>query len=106
MAKQQIIIDVQSDAQHLPEKIIWQVPQAFEKGESKAMALSLWDGKENNTLRMDIWSKDMSIDEMKKFFIQSVITFSDAMERATGDKSLSDKVKQFMIDVAKQEKVM
>ncbi|GAB4201625.1 MAG: hypothetical protein Fur0023_06350 [Bacteroidia bacterium] len=106
MPSNKIIIEVITDDQHIPENIKWEAPQIMEKGECKSIALALWDGKENNTLRMDVWTKHMTTDEMKKFLLQSIITFCDTYERATSDTTLADKIKQFVIHIAKEEKVI
>jgi protein involved in gliding motility GldC len=55
---------------------------------------------------MDVWTKDMTTDEMKKFLLQSIITFCDTYERATSDSALADKIKQLIINIAKEEKVI
>ncbi len=106
MNSDKIILEVFTDDKHVPEKIRWEAPQMMEKGECKSIALSLWDGKENNTLRMDIWTKDMTTDEMKKFLLQSMITFCDTYNKATSDTGLADKIKQFIIHLAKEEKII
>jgi len=106
MPSNKIILEVITDEKHVPETIRWEAPQIMEKGECKSIALALWDGKENNTLRMDVWTKDMTTDEMKKFLLQSIITFCDTYERATSDSALADKIKQFIINIAKEEKVI
>ncbi|MCX7728483.1 MAG: gliding motility protein GldC [Bacteroidia bacterium] len=106
MASQQIIIEINTDEKHIPENIQWQAPQIMEKGECKSIALALWDSKENNTLRMDVWTKDMTTDEMKKFLLQNIITLCDTYEKATSDQVLSDKIKQIIIHIAKEEKII
>jgi len=106
MPSNKIILEVITDEKHVPETIRWEAPQIMERGECKSIALALWDGKENNTLRMDVWTKDMTTDEMKKFLLQSIITFCDTYERATSDSALADKIKQLIINIAKEEKVI
>ena len=59
------------------------------------MIVSLWDAKENNTLRIDLWTKEMMLDEMKHFFYQSIITMSDTYERATNDKAIAEEMREF-----------
>jgi gliding motility-associated protein GldC len=59
------------------------------------MMVALWDQKENNTLRIDLWTKDMSIDEMKKFYHQNILTLTDTYLRATGDQVTVNEVKDF-----------
>ena len=63
--------------------------------------VALWDTKENNTLRIDLWTKDMMVDEMKKFYHQNIITLTDTYLRATGDEATTKKVKQFFSEIGK-----
>ena len=63
--------------------------------------IALWDAKENNTLRIDLWTKEMMVDEMKKFFHQNVVTLTDTYVRATGDENTGKKVKQFFSEIGK-----
>jgi len=85
------------DENHVPEKIDWEATDSGEEGtkECKALMMSLWDKKENNTLRIDLWTKEMMIDEMQHFFYQSLITMSDTYERATNDKEIADEMREF-----------
>lgn len=98
MGKQsEIKFNITLDENHVPEKIEWNADDSGEEGlkECKSMMISLWDAKENNTLRIDLWTKDMMVDEMKFFFHQSLITMSDTYERATGDKEAADEMREF-----------
>lgn len=96
--KSEINFTINLDENHIPEKIEWNATDSGEEGtkEAKAFMMSLWDPKENNTLRIDLWTKDMMVDEMKHFFFQSFITMSDTYERATGDKEIADEIKEFV----------
>ena len=75
MKKSTINFTVSLDENHIPEKIEWAASDTGEEGikEAKALMISLWDEKENNTLRMDLWTKKMMVDEMRHFFMQSLI---------------------------------
>ena len=97
MKKSDIKFDVSLDENHVPEKIEWSASDTgeSEQKEAKAMIISLWDAKENNTLRIDLWTKDMMLDEMKHFFYQSIITMSDTYERATNDKAIAEEMREF-----------
>jgi len=63
--------------------------------EAKAMMLSVWDSQAQETLRIDLWTKEMMLDEMKHFFYQSIITMSDTYERATNDKEVAQEMREF-----------
>jgi gliding motility-associated protein GldC len=95
--KSEINFTVSLDENHVPEKIEWSASDTGEEGvkNAKAMIISLWDAKENNTLRIDLWTKDMMLDEMKHFFYQSIITMSDTYERATNDKEVAEEMREF-----------
>jgi gliding motility-associated protein GldC len=95
--KSEINFRVSLDENHIPEKIEWDATDAGVEGlkEAKAMIINLWDPKEKNTLRFDLWTKDMMLTEMKHFFFQSLITMSDTYERATNDKEIADEMRDF-----------
>jgi len=57
--------------------------------------ISLWDEQENNTLRIDLWTKDMLVDDMKNFYYQSLMTMADTFERAVGEADLAGEIRQF-----------
>ena len=55
-----IQIQVGLDENQIPEKITWSAPDGgVELQDSKAMFLSMWDADQQETLRMDLWVKDM-----------------------------------------------
>jgi gliding motility-associated protein GldC len=57
--------------------------------------ISVWDHKKKDTLRMDLWTKDMPVDEMKQFFHQTLVSMSDSFERATDDLKMSATMRDF-----------
>jgi gliding motility-associated protein GldC len=63
--------------------------------EAKAIMLSIWDGKVQETLRIDLWTKDMPVDEMKLFFHQTLVAMADTFQRATQDEKMADTMKDF-----------
>jgi gliding motility-associated protein GldC len=50
--------------------------------EAKAMILSVWDKDEQNAMRIDLWTKEMQVDEMKQFVHQTILTLADSFEKA------------------------
>jgi len=97
MSKSTITIDVHLDDQKVPENILWNsaAEPSDERTKAKAFILSLWDGAEKTALRVDIWTKEMMVDEMADFFYQTMITMADTFERATHDEELVKDMKQF-----------
>ena len=67
----------------------------IEMQETKAILLSVWDSKAKEMLRIDLWTKEMPVDEMKIFFHQTLVAMSDTFLRATGDEKMTDTMKDF-----------
>ena len=66
---------VELDENRVPEKLTWSAEDGgVELEEAKAMMLSIWDSKVQETLRIDLWTKDMPVDEMKIFIHQWITT--------------------------------
>ena len=90
-----IEIKVELDNNKIPEKIRWTASDGnINNQETKAAFLSVWDSKNKESLRIDLWTKDMPLDEMKLFFYQTLLSMSTTFNRATSD----EKVSQTMVD--------
>ena len=90
-----ISLDVHLDANQVPERIDWEAEDGGAKSTCKAALLALWDEKEQNTLRIDLWTKEMTTDEMKAFFHQNILTLADTFERATGEGKMAAQMRDF-----------
>jgi len=92
-----IKIDVSLDEQKMPENISWTASDstADSARKAKAMILSFWDGADKSALRIDLWTKDMMVDEMTDFFYQTIMSMADTYERATRQPELVNEMKQF-----------
>jgi len=97
MTQSTITIDVTLDIDKIPEQISWNATQssAEEAQKAKAMMLSFWDGQEKAALRIDLWTKDMMMDEMVDFVYQNIMSMADNFERATRQQELSGDMKKF-----------
>ncbi|RWW92287.1 gliding motility protein GldC [Flavobacterium cerinum] len=94
--KSEINIVVELDENRVPEKLIWTARDGgVVNEESKAVMLSVWDSKAQESMRIDLWTKDMPVDEMKVFYHQTLVSMSETFERATGDKKMSETMKDF-----------
>lgn len=92
----EIKVVVELDQNRVPEKLTWSAQDGgVENEEAKAMMLSIWDSKTQETLRVDLWTKDMPVDEMKLFFHQTLVAMADTFQRATQDEKMSDTMKDF-----------
>ena len=91
-----IELNVELDDNRVPEKLTWSAQDGGIKNEeAKAVMLSVWDSNVKETLRIDLWTKDMPVDEMKQFFHQTLVTMSNTFFRATQDQKMTDTMKDF-----------
>lgn len=95
MRESEINFKITLDENNLPEKIDWSATEGTEKSSSKAVMIALWDAKENNTLRIDLWTKDMMVDEMKQFYHQCLLSMADTFDRATGEAETAKEMRGF-----------
>ncbi|MBC2846438.1 gliding motility protein GldC [Winogradskyella flava] len=94
--KSKIELNVELDENRVPEKLNWSAQDGgIDNEEAKAIMLSVWDSKTQETLKIDLWTKDMPVDEMKQFFHQTLVTMSDTFMRATQDEKMTATMKDF-----------
>ncbi|GAC1594345.1 MAG: gliding motility protein GldC [Ginsengibacter sp.] len=104
MNKSSIQIDVLLDPNKVPQQINWSATDssATEAQKAKAMCLAFWDGADKTAMRIDLWTKDMMVDEMADFYYQMLSTMADTFLRATQQKDLSEEMKNFAKDFIKK----
>ena len=92
----EITIQIELDDNRVPEKMNWSAPDGgITNEDTKAMMLSVWDQSRKESLRIDLWTKDMPVDEMKIFFHQTLSAMADTFERATDDEKMSATMRDF-----------
>lgn len=92
----EIKLQVALDENKVPEEIHWTAEDGgITDEETKAVLLSVWDHKNQESLRIDLWTKDMPLDEMKVFFHQTLTAMADTFQRATDDAKMSDTMRDF-----------
>jgi gliding motility-associated protein GldC len=91
MKKSNINFTVHLDANNVPEKIFWDATEKPEPGpgETKSISIALWDHQQKNTLRIDLWAKDMPVDEMKRFYIDCIGGIAQSILSSTGDELMA-----------------
>lgn len=94
MTKSEIRFAIEMDKDRIPERITWDADEkpSDEISETKAIAVSLWDEKEKNTLRIDLWTKDMEVMDMKRFYIDCIGGMAQSVLNATGDEFMSQEM--------------
>lgn len=67
---------------------------------------SLWDPKEKNTLRIDLWTPQMTVEEMKQFFHQTLLTMADSFEKATGEATICEDLRDYCYHFADKMNIL
>ena len=100
MIKSTITVDVLLDDSKVPQQINWKASDstADMAQQSKAMMLAFWDGADKSAMRIDLWTKEMMVDEMADFYYQTFMTMADTFNRATKNAELVGEMKAFAKD--------
>ncbi len=95
--KKDINITVELDDENIPTNIRWNASDLEGKdvAECRAMLLSMWDPDRKDTLRLDLWTREMTIEEMKIFFHQTLVTMADTLENSTEEADMAEDMRDF-----------
>ena len=94
--KSDIVITIELDENKIPEKMSWSAKDGgVENQETKALLFSSWDSENKETMKIDLWTKDMPVDQMNVFFHQTLVSMSDTFLRSTDNEKMTDAFKQF-----------
>jgi gliding motility-associated protein GldC len=93
----EIKIRVDLDNAQIPEKITWNADDAGTESfaNCRAMLLALWDNDAKHTMKLDLWTKEMTVDEMKLFFYETLVTMADTFENATKEDKMAGDMRDF-----------
>lgn len=94
MTKSKINFEIELDDQNVPEKISWSASDkpSDTADETNSISVALWDHDAKNTMRIDLWTKEMPVDEMKRFYIDSLGGMAQSVLNATGDEFMSTEI--------------
>lgn len=97
MKKSTINIEIDLDENKVPQQINWMATDstADMMQPAKSMMVAFWDGADKSALRIDLWTKDMMVDEMADFYYQNMMGMADTYLRATQNQELVTDMKEF-----------
>lgn len=91
-----IKIEVGLNENNTPQALHWSAEEGkVSNEEARAMLLSLWDSRSQNTMKIDLWTTEMTVDEMKIFFHQTLLTMADTFEKATGETDIVEDLRDY-----------
>jgi len=94
MKNSEINFTIDLDNQSVPEKIHWSATDNPNEGinDTRAIAIAVWDHYHRGTLKIDLWTKDMEVFDMKRFYIEIMSGIADTLLTATNDKVMADAI--------------
>jgi len=93
MKKSNINFEVELDKENVPEKILWSATDSNEElTETKSISISLWDHVQKNSMRIDLWTKEMPVDEMKRFYVDCLGGMAQSVLNSTGDEFMAEEM--------------
>ena len=92
------------DKQNVPIDIKWQASESknSELRDCKSIMLSIWDAAQKETLKIDLWTNEMTTDEMHSHFFQTLLSMADSYHKATKNPYVKEEVKEFAEQLAKK----
>ena len=103
MRSSELNFKIHLDDKNVPEAITWDATDkpADANTATKAIAVALWDDEQQNTMRMDLWTKDMNTQDMKRFCVNAIGGIGDTLQAATNDNKMTEKIHQLCQELVK-----
>ena len=106
MNKSKLTFDLELDDNNVPKKIIMNSSDNQAKDVLlKSVMIAAWDEKTKETLRVDLWTKDMMVNEMFIMYHQTMIGMAASLEKATGQTNLAGALRDYCDFFAKETKI-
>ncbi len=87
MNKSEINFTVELDKDRVPERIFWDATENPNEGinETKAISIGVWDQYHKGLLGINLWTKDMPVDEMNHFVVDLIGNLAQMVMDSTQD---------------------
>ncbi|MDC3105337.1 gliding motility protein GldC [bacterium] len=105
--KQTLKFEVELDENNLPNSIKMLEEKASNSSiDLKALMIAGWDAKRKETLRVDIWTKDMPVNDMFIMYHQNMMGMATSLEKSTGQNKLANALRDYCDFFAKETKIL
>jgi len=93
----EIKVTVDLNDEHLPKGIQWQATEGENEGPTscESMMLSFWDSEKKAVAAIDLWTEEMTIEEMNLYFFQVFHKMADTYLKATKNSEISNSIHEF-----------
>lgn len=104
----EIQIKVLLDEKKLPKDILWEAKndETPVSRNAKAMFLSFFDRDSFDTMKIDLWTNDMQVNEMDRFVFQSLRSIAEAYFKATNNAALANDMQRFVQYFGEQTEII
>ena len=104
--KQILKFEFELDENHLPVNMKMDTSDGSgSEDDIKALMISAWAARNKETLRIDLWTKDMPVNEMFIMYHQTMMGMANTLEKATGHDKLAGALKDYCEFFAEQTKI-
>ncbi len=93
----------------MPVEIEWasaDAPAGPAPQDAKAFLLSIFDKDSKDTLRIDLWTRDMQVIEMDRFMFQTLRALADTYYKATQNAALASDMQRFVQYFGEQTEII
>ena len=105
--KQTLKFEVELDENNLPNSIkMLEEKSSNSSIDLKALMIAAWDAKRKETLRVDIWTKDMPVNDMFIMYHQNMMGMATSLEKSTGQNKLANALRDYCDFFAKETKIL
>ena len=93
----EIKVTVELDSDNLATRIAWQASETPDAGaaQCQSMMLALWDSGKKSTAAIDLWTRDMTVDDMNFFVYQVLHKIAATYLRATKNAAMAQSIHEF-----------
>ncbi|WP_235295688.1 gliding motility protein GldC [Portibacter marinus] len=92
-----VFVRIGLDQENIPTEIHWKSEDGANTYEPcKAMLMSLFDEDQLDTIKLDLWTKSMQVEEMDRFMFQTLRGLADTYFKATQNAELSNQFRSFV----------
>ena len=103
--KQSIVIEVELDENNLPESINMNT-SGDKKVNLESFLFSAWESKNKETLCLDLWTKEMLVNDMFIFYHQTLMSMATSLEKSTSESELAGALRDYCAFFAKKTKII
>ena len=107
MNKSKLTFDLELDDNNVPKKII--MNSSDNQAEDvllKSVMIAAWDEKTKETLRVDLWTKDMMVNEMFVMYHQTLMSMANTLSKSTGQDKLAGALRDYCNFFAEETKII